>query len=395
MEDVRLLARAVIRAFYTDEHAVLMEPLLNEPYYLRDDQTTFGSLYQTMGGLHAKKSRQVLTELVEHGLIGKWESQTEVEKGQKVYYYYCDFVHFVKTVYLRIHLMEKRMQDDSSERVAANTPEFQCPKCNRTFTVMDALKSCPESITGTFTCPDDRSVLNTIQNVTNMKKKASSETYKQFEIQMKSERDLRDEGIKPLLERINANASGIVEIRPPFRKRTADGITNSDGKNPGSGSGNSSSKTRLDNDIYLEESVEKIRPGSQVPTYLQHSSVTGEKTEEANVKERERYERELREKTQANEAQQIAASTEFWKKQMEMDEQLRQQQQQQNNNNTSTSNNNNNETTTTQSPTSLDNNNVIYVTVGGKRIAIENVTEADIDKMTEEEYFDYTAKCDE
>ncbi|KAH9260224.1 hypothetical protein BASA81_001393 [Batrachochytrium salamandrivorans] len=161
METVVPLVRAVVRAFYTDEHAIVVEPLLRDPYYLEDDNQAKGALSRKFGWIASKIIRQRLAALVEHSLVQKKEILVTInlETGDsdmsrhKRDFYYIDFVHFVKVITLRMHMIPQFIFQSKREAVK---PEWTCfPDCNqgRIFSLLDVVQFRTNMSTGCFSCP--------------------------------------------------------------------------------------------------------------------------------------------------------------------------------------------------------------------------------------------------
>jgi transcription initiation factor IIE alpha subunit len=110
-QSMRRLVQAVTRAFYADEHVVVMEQLLENRYF-KDDPNNRLSL-ETYVNFQAKQVRHLLNELKEHGLVCSQElSEKAAEPGarlQKSVYWFINYRHFFKVVRYRLWLMQKQI----------------------------------------------------------------------------------------------------------------------------------------------------------------------------------------------------------------------------------------------------------------------------------------------
>ena len=125
METVAPLVRAVVRAFYSDEFSAVIEPLLREPYYMEDDEQPKGPLSQKLVGISASRIRRTLNKLEQHSLIQRKEivvqgALVDLEQNErqgvktKRFFYYIDFVHFVKIMTLRLAQIPRLIESNQT-----------------------------------------------------------------------------------------------------------------------------------------------------------------------------------------------------------------------------------------------------------------------------------------
>ena len=226
METVAPLVRAVVRAFYADEFSVVIEPLLREPYYMEDDDQARGPLSQILGGLSATRIRRTLSGLVQHSLVQKKQIVVQgllvnVEENEREgskttrYFYYIDFVHFVKILSLRLAQIPRLIETSQSVDPLASMA-FRCPTCEKSYDVLDANHS-------RMMCPDDGTDLVAIDVApsTGLSSTVTSRAQidallKRFQVQMSGELDQRD-NIHGLLKQAQNLGRNIPENDPKRR----------------------------------------------------------------------------------------------------------------------------------------------------------------------------------
>lgn len=223
METVVPLVRAVVRAFYTDEHAIVVEPLLRDPYYLEDDNQAKGALSRKFGWIASKIIRQRLAALVEHSLVQKKEIMVTInlETGDsdmsrhKRDFYYIDFVHFVKVITLRMHMVPQFIFQSKREAVK---PEWTCfPDCNqgKVFSLLDVVQLRTNARTGCFCCPTCGSDLEEREPVLAAANAADSYegVDEKFKQQILGETDFRD-GIREYMTQAQHTGNDLPDNDP-------------------------------------------------------------------------------------------------------------------------------------------------------------------------------------
>lgn len=276
MQQAAQLVRAVLRAFYTDEHCAVVEALLRPPYYLLDDNTTRSPMGEALGGLHALKARQLLRDLHGHSLV-----YTFVDGGNT--YWYIDFVHFVKVVHLRMWAVDRHIESGAALEAVHQSPEYKCPRCGSEFTAIDALEAA-------FVCTRDGTKLEGVRNApstsaASVEPAARAPDLKhKFEVQTSAAHGLRD-GIRELLAQLNAAADEVPENHPLARIHAAQQELRAREEQLLGGDRRGAAGAPGDDILYAQElGIDSRRDLARepriVPEFLHYSSVTGELTEE-------------------------------------------------------------------------------------------------------------------
>lgn len=218
METIAPLVRALVRAFYPDKYAVVIEPLLCEPFYLEDDEMPTGPLSAKFSGLSSTSIRRVLGILVKHSIVQKKEILTETTKDDdssvavskvRRFYYYIDFVHFIKILSLRLEQMRQHIGSDRGREDLVEVP-YVCQNCHETLDMMTASRF-------DFTCQTCGCALEEVISGEAASSQAKSETlHRKFLEQITEERDQRD-GMVTLLKSAH-NLGSRIPLNDPFRK---------------------------------------------------------------------------------------------------------------------------------------------------------------------------------
>jgi len=142
------LISAVARAFYEDEHAVLIDVLLRDKF-LRDDD---------MGprlSLPARQLRRAL-QFLQYEQLVKYELVDDLAQGgsQQTKFWYIDINHAVHVIRLRIHLLRRKLEQ--AELRARSSSVYLCPgyekkTCNGRYTETEA-QMIVDAGTGLFLC---------------------------------------------------------------------------------------------------------------------------------------------------------------------------------------------------------------------------------------------------
>lgn len=144
------LIAAVARAFYEDDHVVLIDVLIRDKF-LRDDD---------MGprlSLPAKKLRRDLQFLQEEQLV-KYELVDDLSQGgsQTTKFWYIDYNHAVNVIRLRVFLLRRKLEQ--AELRARSSSVYLCPgyntkRCNGRYTETEA-QQIVDTETGLFLCQE-------------------------------------------------------------------------------------------------------------------------------------------------------------------------------------------------------------------------------------------------
>lgn len=144
------LIGAVARAFYEDEHALLIDTMIRDKY-LRDDD---------MGprlSLPAKQLRRALQFLQDEQIV-KFELVDDLREGgsQTTKYWYIDYNHAVNVIRLRIFLLKKKLEQ--AELRARSSSVYLCPgykekRCNGKYSETEA-QQIVDTENGLFLCQE-------------------------------------------------------------------------------------------------------------------------------------------------------------------------------------------------------------------------------------------------
>jgi hypothetical protein len=323
METMAPLVRAVIRAFYTDEYAVIIEPLLREPFYLEDDERTKGKLSQKFGGISSRRIRQILAQLELHSLVHKKEILVQLlpgeEEGENVteetmivessmgeggdqqqrivrvkrFFYYIDFVHFVKLLSLRLSQCSELIQTTMSSQAGdvTQSTKYVCSECDRKFDVFDAMNI-------NFMCPDDFTPLQeeasvgaavTTNSGTSLTPQMVDWLKEKFRLQMAGELDQRD-NIGDLLKQAQHAGPNLPENDPAKRIQQQE---NERRRLEALAIRNQESLPDVQEGATIIMSTEQ-RNAAELAPWLQVSSITGQMTEDAFRDKEERQARRAR-----------------------------------------------------------------------------------------------------
>jgi transcription initiation factor IIE alpha subunit len=295
METIVPLVRAVIRAFYTDEHAIVIEPLLRDPYFLEDDQLARGSLSRRFGHVASKRIRQLLDTLVEHSLVQKKEILVTIDldlgnvdgSRHKRDFYYLDYAHLIKILTYRFHMISQFIFKSKREAIV---PEWTCdPDCSDglKYSLRDtvSLKIHPQS--GKLLCPNCGAILIEVDQVGN--NNATEDSYEgvneKFRSQLTGEVDYRD-GIQDLLHRAQNLGTDLPENDPAKRIKALD-LASRAKKARLEGRMNNINLDDPDDAFNYSESIAGGRIDKEMPEWFQ-TTVSGEKTSDFMMDEKER-----------------------------------------------------------------------------------------------------------
>mmetsp|Transcript_14080 Transcript_14080/g.25171 ORF Transcript_14080/g.25171 Transcript_14080/m.25171 type:complete len:448 (-) Transcript_14080:28-1371(-) len=138
------LVRTVARAFYTDDAIVVLDALCREKYLIDHEQPGRGPLEDKFG-IQAKQVRKVLQGLHDDCLVEKFvrnHRDPTAPKGtrrKKRTFWYINYLHFVKLVLLRLHLMVKAINEQEDGQNLKDTM-YCCPQCGSRFDMLTAIQ---------------------------------------------------------------------------------------------------------------------------------------------------------------------------------------------------------------------------------------------------------------
>lgn len=127
LADAEDLVRCVARAFYSDPYVVLLDALLLESFIIDEELSPRLKI--------GKKEIQRITNHLELEMI--IASESVPIDGHKAFLkcYYINYQTFVDSVRLRVHLMQREIQQQ--ERTELKDVYFECPKCGNKYTSLE------------------------------------------------------------------------------------------------------------------------------------------------------------------------------------------------------------------------------------------------------------------
>jgi len=153
---LKKLARLVVRGFYTIEDVLIVDMLVRNPCMKEDDICELLKFERKM--LRARISTLRNDKFIQVRL--KMETGSD-GKAQKVNYYFINYKTFVNVVKYKLDLMRKRMETE--ERDATSRASFKCPSCLKTFTDLEA-DQLFDMRTGEFRCTYCREIVEEDQS---------------------------------------------------------------------------------------------------------------------------------------------------------------------------------------------------------------------------------------
>ncbi|CAI5734799.1 unnamed protein product [Peronospora destructor] len=129
---VEKLVKLVGRAFYSDEHVVVLGALIREKF-MKDDEMGNAVNLQT------RQVRKIMNELHQDNLVCEEVLNDKRSGGSSsTSYWYIDYKYFVDVVQYRLYLMHEHLKD--SEQLEIERQTFQCsdPECGREYTALEA-----------------------------------------------------------------------------------------------------------------------------------------------------------------------------------------------------------------------------------------------------------------
>ncbi|RMX62149.1 hypothetical protein DD238_004709 [Peronospora effusa] len=129
---VEKLVKLVGRAFYSDEHVVVLGALIREKF-MKDDEMGNAVNLQT------RQVRKIMNELHQDNLVCEEVLNDKRSGGSSsTSYWYIDYKYFVDVVQYRLYMMHEHLKD--SEQLEIERQTFQCsdPECGREYTALEA-----------------------------------------------------------------------------------------------------------------------------------------------------------------------------------------------------------------------------------------------------------------
>nr|CCA18100.1 conserved hypothetical protein [Albugo laibachii Nc14] len=189
---VEKLVNLVGRAFYSDEHVVVLRALVREKF-MKDDEMGNAVNLQT------RQVRKIVMELHQDQLICvQVLNDKRLGGSSSMSYWYIDYKYFVDVVQYRLYVMHERLKENEQLEIERQT--FQCrdPDCGREYTALEAqLLLMPGQYQ--FRCGHCGEILNECDNNDRLEKIQNLQ--RKFKDQMNKQNGMHD-GIYELLRRI-------------------------------------------------------------------------------------------------------------------------------------------------------------------------------------------------
>ena len=142
--ELKRLVRIVMRGFYSPEAALTMEILMHHPCIKEEDMLELLKFER-------RQLRSVINTLKTEKFI-KSRMSVETDEEKKVTrhnFYFINYSLFVNVVKYKLDHMYRKIQ--SQERAATSRASYICPKCQKTFTDLEA-DQLVDFATGLFLC---------------------------------------------------------------------------------------------------------------------------------------------------------------------------------------------------------------------------------------------------
>ncbi|KAF4321191.1 hypothetical protein JM18_004731 [Phytophthora kernoviae] len=227
---VEKLVNLVGRAFYSDEHVVVLGALIREKFMKDDDMGNSVNL-------QTRQVRKIMNELHQDNLVCE-EVLNDKRLGgsSSTSYWYIDYKYFVDVVQYRLYLMHEHLKD--SEQLEIERQTFMCndPDCGREYTALEAqLLLMPGQFQ--FRCGHCNELLLECDN--NDRLIRIQNLQRKFKDQMNKQNALH-EGLYEVLRRIGdfvKEGHGLPNNLPSDNRAAGLGGTSARGTNSGRGGG--------------------------------------------------------------------------------------------------------------------------------------------------------------
>ncbi|KYQ91449.1 transcription factor IIE [Tieghemostelium lacteum] len=136
--------KILIRGFYGDEYAVVIDGLLREKRRITEEQ-----LSQKLR-IPQKLVRKVLSDLRNDSLVKSSESKIDPKPGEKSttqILWYIEYKHIIDVVKFKIYMIKKKMEIEKSTKL--DVQSYKCASCLTVYTAYDMAKLIAE---GKVTC---------------------------------------------------------------------------------------------------------------------------------------------------------------------------------------------------------------------------------------------------
>ncbi|GLE07681.1 hypothetical protein PINS_up018284 [Pythium insidiosum] len=129
---VEKLVHLVGRAFYSDEHIVVLQALLRERF-LKDDDMGNAVNLQT------RQVRKIINELhQDHLVCEEVLNDKRLGGSSSTSYWYIDYKYFVEVVQYRLYVMQEHLKENEKLEIERQTYQCKDPDCGREYTALEA-----------------------------------------------------------------------------------------------------------------------------------------------------------------------------------------------------------------------------------------------------------------
>ncbi|KAM9957382.1 hypothetical protein ACTFIR_009487 [Dictyostelium discoideum] len=130
------LVKMVIRAFYPDEYAVIIDGLLREKKRIKDEDLALRLRIQQ------KYVRKILMDLKGDSMVKSSDVKVEAkgpnERGSTHLLWYIDYKHIIDIVKYKLYMFRKKMESVKVQKIDVQT--YKCQTCHKVYTALDIPK---------------------------------------------------------------------------------------------------------------------------------------------------------------------------------------------------------------------------------------------------------------
>ncbi|TMW55182.1 hypothetical protein Poli38472_013944 [Pythium oligandrum] len=236
---VEKLVNLIGRAFYADEHVVVLQALIREKF-LKDDEMGNAVNLQT------RQVRKIMNELHQDMLVCE-EVLNDKRLGgsSSTSYWYIDYKYFVEVVQYRLYVMQEHLKENEKLEIERQTYQCKNSDCGREYTALEVQRLLmPGQFQ--FRCGHCNEVLLECDNNDRLEKIQALD--RKLKDQMNRQAGMR-EGIFEVLKRINdyVKEGNVLPTNLPSENRAAgiggksvrmgDGAGGANGRGGGGGGG--------------------------------------------------------------------------------------------------------------------------------------------------------------
>ncbi|XP_022670467.1 general transcription factor IIE subunit 1-like isoform X2 [Varroa destructor] len=261
--DLRHLVRLVARSIFSPELAMVVDALIKHQC-VREEALADHLLFER------KQLRQIIAQMRQNRLV---QTRLRMETGpdgksQRHNYYYINYKSFVNIVRYKLDLLRRKIETE--ERESTSRASFKCQGCDKCYTDLEA-DQLIDFATGEFRCPHCGSSVEEAESA------ASSEMPQQLlvrfnermEIIFKLLRNVEDIKLAPGLLEPEPKE---LEVRVPGQPRGQGAGGKSGGGNPGDWSGDATRYAAAT--VTVGEAISTaMRETKEIPMWLQKSTV--------------------------------------------------------------------------------------------------------------------------